>query len=194
MNKILYVLMLLALLVSCSSDNDDIDPNSNSNNGNGNNNGMIDEKILGKWKVEYSKNIYTFFPNAPVSADKYYKIFEYDGSYDGTENSIPQAGFFIRKEISIEFTKEGDLIINHINNQSYDSVKEESTTTTYKVSNDSIQLTGNYPLKAKYHINGNNELIIENSYSILKDDPQYNSEFLTEKEGVVFSKYSKIKE
>lgn len=175
MRKLLHILMLSALFVSCSSDeNRIIDDGGNS---------MIDEKIIGKWRVEYAKNIYI---------EQFYKIFEYNGKYNGNENSIPQAGFFTRKEISIEFNKEGQLLINYVDKQPFSTIKEETITTTYNITNDSIQLTGNYPLKAKYYINSNNELIIENSYYIMKDDPQYNPDILIEKEGVVYSKYSKI--
>lgn len=125
MRKILYLLMLTALFVSCSSD-DDTDPN----NGNGNNNGMIDEKIIGKWKVEYSKTIKPavyilnetdlkekkeLYPNLDLKIGLNYPDNATLREYDGALTSEIKSYMFSDSERAIEITNDNLLKIYWFN-------------------------------------------------------------------------------
>lgn len=193
MKKLLPILLLAVLFISCSSD-DDNDPN----NGNQNGKNMIDEKILGKWKVEYSKMIYLFAPNPIYPNDTYYKIFEYEGNYNGTKETMPQAGLFSRTDIGIEFDKQSKIKISYVAYKDANSriVEERIATTNYKISNDSIYVEMNTSVFAgfKYNLNSKGELIIGFTHKIPEGLPSYNSEYLPQRENYLYSKYSKITE
>ncbi len=109
MKKILYLLVLTALFVSCSSD-DDTDPN----NGNGNNNGMIDEKIIGKWKVEYSKTIKgaRFLEDGTLEIADNAVITEYEGDYTGHIEQTPKSGVFDYAEFKININKDNTILVS----------------------------------------------------------------------------------
>lgn len=106
MRKLLPILLLAVLFISCSSDDDD--PNNGTQNGKN----MIDEKILGKWKVEYSKTI------MPAQFD------EKTGKVAYEENALireylenlekphvkPESGMFDPKEIRLEIKKDNTII------------------------------------------------------------------------------------
>lgn len=166
MKKILSLLMLVALFVSCSSD-DDNDPGNNGNN-------MIDEKIIGKWKVEYSKTInpavyietqeelkklqetslveLKLGLNYPEDA----KVIEYDGNF-GEPNIIPNSGMFDMNEYQIEIKKNNSIISHRANNN-------PTTSIFYKVEDGYIKWinTGDSPstIFIKYKLD-NNKLTME---------------------------------
>lgn len=109
MKKLLPILLLAVLFISCSSD-DDNDPN----NGNQNGKNMIDEKILGKWKVEYSKTIKPAKfdeKTGKVSYEENALIREYLGNW-GEPNIEPESGMFDSKEIRLEIKKDNTIIIS----------------------------------------------------------------------------------
>ena len=112
MRKLLPILLLAVLFISCSSD-DDNDPN----NGNQNGKDMIDEKIVGKWKVEYSKTI----KGARLLDDGTLEIAdnavttEYIGNF-GEPNVIPNSGMFDTNEYKIEIKSDNTIISTRANN------------------------------------------------------------------------------
>lgn len=174
MKKLLAILMLLALFVSCSDD-DTTDPN----NGNGNGKDMIDEKIIGKWKVEYSKTISPAAYNqqtGKVEHEEDARITEYLGNY-GEIGLIISSGLFSSKEVDIEITKDKKVISN--------SVMEDPKTITFDSIKDGLFLkTIDYStniFKLKYRFD-KEKLIIETI------TPEYNRYNYT------ISEYSKIKE
>lgn len=136
--------------MSCSSDDNDPD------NNNGNNNGMIDEKILGKWKVEYSKTIKPAgYVDGKLTWNEDSKITEYEGNW-GEINVVPESGVFDPKEIRIEI-KEDKTIISSIGGGNPKttaclSMKDGYITRQSNLSDD--------PMKYKYYFEGN-ILIIE---------------------------------
>lgn len=109
MRKLLPILLLAVLFISCSSDDDNEDPN----NGNQNGKDMIDEKIIGKWKVEYSKTIKPAVYNETTGKPEYNEdatIKEYKGNW-GEPNVVPESAMFDNKDIEIEITKENNIIV-----------------------------------------------------------------------------------
>lgn len=120
MKKILYLLMLTALFVSCSSD----DNNTDQDNGN---KGMIDEKILGKWKVEYSKTIkgVRFLDDGTIEIADNAVITEYNGNYTGYINQTPKSGLFDVAEFKIEIENNNSIIVS--------SAGKNKITISYKV-------------------------------------------------------------
>lgn len=108
MKKLLAIFMLLALFVSCSDD-DTTDPN----NGNGNGKDMIDEKIIGKWKVEYSKTISPAIYNqqtGKVEHKEDARITEYLGNYEEIKEA-PKSGLLSTEEVLIEFNKDKSVLV-----------------------------------------------------------------------------------
>lgn len=154
MKKILYLLMITALFVSCSSDDDNTDPN----NGNGNK-GMIDEKILGKWKVEYSKTIKPAIYNETTSKPEYNEdasVREYDGNF-GEPDIVPGSGMFDINEYKIEIKSNNTIISTRANNN-------PTITVSYQIEDGYLKWisTGNtpYTIFIKYKLD-NNKLIME---------------------------------
>lgn len=198
MKKLLAIFMLLALFISCSDD-DNTDPD----NGNGNGKDMIDEKIIGKWKVEYSKMIYEFNPPNPNSNLNctYYKIFEYNGDYDGTRETMPQAGLFDRSEIRLEFDKEGNMKLTYVayKDPHFGITEERTGTVKYKTRNDSVFISSEsgavLPLPStKYSFNEKGELVLGITSKIPDHIWECTAEYLPQKENYLYSKYSKITE
>lgn len=166
--------MLVALVVSCSSDDDNTDPNNN-----GNNNGMIDEKILGKWKVEYSKTIYPAIYNQEIGKVEHKedaRITEYLGNY-GEVGGSPNNGMFSSREIDIAIAKDNKVISNAVMEDprtiTFDSIKDGLFIKTYDYS------TKTYKLKYWFD---KERLIIETI------TPELEGYYYT------ISEYSKIKE
>lgn len=183
---LLSILLLSALFISCSSD-DDNDPN----NGNQNGKDMIDEKLIGKWKVEYSKTIKpaqfdekTGKVNHPENA----VITEYMGDYDGNNNQ-PVSGMFDNREYQINIKSDNNIYVSQTGSTSEN--KDES----YNIK-DGYILTGGYwtgknntgiyiPFKYhRYSLSGNT-LTIE--FIGIKEDYQWTPFY-------IISKYSKIAE
>ena len=98
--------MLVALVVSCSSD--DTEPN----NGKDDNKGMIDEKILGKWKVEYSKTIKgaRLLEDGTLEIADNAVITEYLGDYEETKEA-PKSGLFSNEEVIIDLNKDKSVLV-----------------------------------------------------------------------------------
>lgn len=173
MKKILYLLMLTALFVSCSSDDDNTDPN----NGNGNK-GMIDEKILGKWKVEYSKTIKPAQfdeKTGKVSFEENALIREYLGNW-GEPNVEPESGMFDPKEIRIEIKNDNTIVVSIGGGN--------PKTVSYKIENGYLKQTfkdRSETLKHKYYFE-DSKLVME----LLPNQLNYNI--------YTISKYSKIAE
>lgn len=153
MRKILCLLMLTALFVSCSSDDDNTDPN----NGNGNNNGMIDEKIIGKWKVEYSKTIKPAVYNETTGKPEYNEdatIKEYEGNF-GEPNIVPESSMFGDKDVWINIKNDNSIAAYHTG---YPSTGYTPKTVTYKIENGLLkwQTKAENPYGViKYSLDGN---------------------------------------
>lgn len=109
MRKLLPILLLAVLFISCSSDDE-----NNRSNGNGNNNPTIDENLIGKWKVEYSKTI----KGAMLLDDGTLKIAENAviTEYDGKITSKISSYIFSDWERFIEFTNNNELNVYDIGN------------------------------------------------------------------------------
>lgn len=93
MRKILYLLILTVLCISCSSDDEN---NRSYGNENGNNNPTIDENLIGKWKVEYSKTIKPAQFDEKTGKILYGEnalITEYNGDF-GELDIFPESGIF----------------------------------------------------------------------------------------------------
>lgn len=152
MKGISYLLILLALFISCSSDNDNEVPN----NGNPNGKDIVDQKIVGKWKVEYSKSIKPAgYVDGKLTWNENSKITEYEGNW-GEINVVPESGMFDTKEIRIEI-KEDKTIISSIGGGN------PKTTTCLSMKDGYITRQSNLsddPMKYKYYFEGN-ILIIE---------------------------------
>lgn len=104
MNKILPVLMLTLFLFACGDDD-------NGSSGNGENN-TIDKKLIGKWKVEYSKYSNSAKYNEETGEfvdNENAKIIEYFGNI-GEPNVTVSTGMFDMKEYQIEI-KEDNIIV-----------------------------------------------------------------------------------
>lgn len=107
MRKILSLLILPILFISCSSDDIIPDPNNGENS-------TIDEKILGKWKVEYSKKIEPAVYNETTGKVEYNEdaiITEYEGDW-GKPGIIPESGMFDNNEIAIEIKNDNNIIVS----------------------------------------------------------------------------------
>lgn len=168
--------MLTALFVSCSSDDDNTDPN----NGNGNN-GMIDEKILGKWKVEYSKTIKPAVYNETTGKVEYdekeAKITEYDGNYTN-DQTIPKSGMFSSDEIAIEIKNN-----NTINVSLAGVIKPKEI--SYKIEDETLKWISTDP---SYFFSANHKYYFEGKILIIERMPQDKINEYT------ISRYSKITE
>lgn len=144
--------MLSVLFVSCSSDENRIIDDGD--------NGMIDEKIIGKWKVEYSKTIKPAIYNETSGKPEYNEnesvITEYKGNFDGTEATIPKSGIFDKSENSIEFRDNKNIIINIAG-----IIKEKSI--TYNVEDNYLkwQVGANNPTAVVKYKLKDNRLIME---------------------------------
>lgn len=186
MRKLLCLLMLTALFVSCSSD-DDTDPN----NENGNNNGMIDEKILGKWKVEYSKTIKParYLEDGTLEIEENAVVTEYMGNYDGTEATTPKSGMFHPKEYLIDIKKDNNIYISQIGNTA------DNKDIAYKIEND-LLITGGY----WDGINNTGTYIPKQFHKYSLNNNTLTIEFIGAEEGFLYipfytiSEYSKITE
>lgn len=186
MRKLLPILFLAVLFISCSDD-DNNDP------GNGNQNGkdMIDEKIIGKWKVEYSKTI------KPAQYDEEKKdviypidasIVEYNGDYDGNSN-LPISGMFDNREYQINIKSDNSIFMSLAGNSSNNKTESYIIKEGYLLTGGywtGINNTGTYiPFKYhKYSISGNT-LTIE--FIGIKENYQWTPYY-------IISKYSKITE
>jgi len=174
MRKLLPILLLAVLFISCSSD-DDNDPN----NGNQNGKDMIDEKIVGKWKVEYSKTIKPAQfdeKTGKVSYEENALIREYLGNW-GTEPNIEvESSMFNNKDVEI-----------NIQNDNVISVKPgggNHKSITYKIEDGYLKQTfkdTSETLKYKYYFE-DGKLVME----LIPHQLNYNI--------YTISKYSKITE
>ena len=92
MKKKILLLLIAALFVSCEKEEPE-------------------ENIYGFWKVEYAKILYfveyDFIENKPIYDEKTTVMREYFGDYDGTPETIPQAGGFWGNEYMIEIDNYG---------------------------------------------------------------------------------------
>lgn len=117
MRKLLHILMLSVLFVSCSSDENRIIDDGD--------NGMIDEKIIGKWKVEYSKTIKPAIYNETSGKPEYNEnesvITEYKGNF-GEPNTIPECGLFDVNEYNIEINANNYIFVTRVNNKPIKSI------------------------------------------------------------------------
>lgn len=156
MRKLLPILLLAVLFISCSSD----DANEDPNNGNQNGKDMIDEKLIGKWKVEYSKTIKgaRFLDDGTLEIAEGAVITEYMGNF-GEPNIIPNSGMFDTNEYQIEIKSDNTIISTRANNN-------PTRTIYYKVEDgllkwvESLKSTSNQSQDHKYKID-NGKLIIE---------------------------------
>ncbi|NDV77833.1 hypothetical protein D0T57_02460 [Dysgonomonas sp. 511] len=139
------------MFASCSSDDDGTDGGKQ-----GNGTSMIDEKIVGKWKVEYSKTINPARYDEekgdvlyPVDA----VVTEYLGNY-GEPDIIPESGLFNAKEVRIEINNKNSIIVS--------SVLEKDQAISYKIEDGYLKWIANSDQKVciKYKLNGN-KLIME---------------------------------
>lgn len=167
--------MLTTLFVSCSSD-DDTDPN------NGNNNGMIDEKIIGKWKVEYSKTIKgaRFLDDGTLEIADNAVTVEYYGNF-GEPDIVPKSGLFDVNEYQIEIKKDNSIISTRANNNPTKIIYYKIEDGLLKWVDAPVKSTSNLVAEHKYRIE-NNKLIIE------RIPTQKNNYYYT------LSEYSKIEE
>ncbi|MFT3994410.1 MAG: hypothetical protein QM660_08885 [Dysgonomonas sp.] len=131
MRKLLPILLLAVLFISCSSDDDNEDPN----NGNQNGKDMIDEKILGKWKVEYSKTIKPAIYNETTGKVEYdekeAKITVYEGNF-GEPNVVPICGLFDTNEYNIEIKSDNSITVTRANNNPTKSI-------SYKIEDNNLK-------------------------------------------------------
>jgi len=167
MNKIIPVIILSLFLFACGDDD-----NGESGGGNGNN--TIDKKILGKWKVEYSKYSNSAKYNEETGEfidNENANIIEYFGNF-GEPNIVPRCGMFDMKEVNIE-VKESNTIIIAI-------AGANNKTISYTINNGCIIWSG---ITARYSIEGNT-LVIEKIKNINGQYPGTHT----------ISKYSKITE
>lgn len=179
MRKLLPILLLAVLFISCSSDDDD------PNNGNKNGKNMIDEKILGKWKVEYSKTI----KGARLLEDGTLEIAEgaVITEYDGDITSAVSSYIFRGWERIIEFTNNNVLFVYDIGDKGVLVNKDNSAAkySAYKIKDNIIEWEnsrGQLTIIPREYSLKNGELIIEIKPTTL-------SGYI-----YVISKYSKITE
>ena len=97
--------MLTVLFISCSSDD-------NSDDGDKDKKGMIDESILGKWKVEYSKTIKgaRFLEDGTLEIADGAIVTEYMGDYGKPDLKI-ESGMFDEAEIKIEVKDNNTILV-----------------------------------------------------------------------------------
>lgn len=169
--------MLVALVVSCSSD--DAEPN----NGKENNKGMIDEKILGKWKVEHSKTIKgaRFLEDGTLEIAENAIITEYLGNW-GEVDVVPKSSMFGDADVWVEIKK--DLTIDAYHTSPTSSGFKPKTTTFDSIKDGLFIKIYGYPDKThklKYWFD-KERLIIETI------TPELKGYYYT------ISEYSKIKE
>lgn len=176
MKKILYLLVLTALFVSCSSDDDNTDNNKKEENG------MIDEKILGKWKVEYSKTIKgaRFLDDGTLEIAEGAIIIEYNGDYTGHIDQVPKSGIFDDAEFKIEI-KDNNTIVSSVAGANNKAVY-------YKVENGLLIWVSNMS-KPTSSLSQSHKYKIENNKLIIERIP-------TKQNGYIYtiSEYSKITE
>lgn len=178
MKKILHLLVLTALFVSCSSDDDTV-----PNNGNGNNNGIIDEKIIGKWKVEYSKTIKPAQFDEKTGKPVYNEdasIKEYDGNF-GEPNIVPESSMFGDKDVWINIKNDNAIAAYHT---SYPSIGYTPKEVSYKIEDGYLKQIfkdTSETLKYKYYFE-DDKLVVE----LMPHQLNYNI--------YTISKYSKITE
>lgn len=173
MRKLLPILLLTVLFMSCSSD-DDNDPNNGYQNGKD----MIDEKILGKWKVEYSKTIKgaRFLDDGSLEIADNATVTEYDGKYTGHVDQTPKSGIFNESEFKIDIKNDNSILVS--------IAGKNNGTISYKIDNGllvSIASTPNLNHSHKYRLE-NGKLTIE------RIPTSYNNYMYT------ISEYSKITE
>lgn len=135
-NTLLFILLLSALFISCSSDD-----NNDPNNGNQNGKDMIDEKIIGKWKVEYSKTIKPAqFDEAKgeVNYPENATMIEYNGDYTGHIDQTPKTGMFDYTEFKIEINNDNTILVSQAGkNNNTISYKIENSYLKWQTSKDS---------------------------------------------------------
>ena len=171
MRKLLPILLLAILFISCSSDDDE----QTGDNGDPI---TIDEAILGKWKVEYSKTVVPALfdeETGEVTYENNAIIREYFGNW-GEPNIVPESGMFDVKEIRIEVKNDNTIIVSIGGNN--------PKTITYKVEDGYLkQIHKNSTLTTDrlYYFEGD-ELVIEEMPNY------YNFKYYT------ISRYSKIAE
>ena len=131
---LLSILLLSALFISCSSD-DDNDPN----NGNQNGKDMIDEKLIGKWKVEYSKTIKgaKFLDDGTLEIAENAVTTEYNGEITSDINSY----IFRDWERIVEFKDNNDLYVYDIGDKGVLVNKDNSAAkySEYKIKDNIIE-------------------------------------------------------
>lgn len=181
MRKLLPILLLAVLFISCSSDDDNEDPN----NGNQNGKDMIDEKILGKWKVEYSKTIKgaRFLDDGTLEIAEGAVITEYDGDITSAISSY----IFRDWERIIEFTNNNVLSVYDIGDKGVLVNKDNSAAkySAYRTKDNIIEWEnsrGQLTIIPREYSLKNGELIIEIKPTTLTGYTY------------VISKYSKITE
>lgn len=149
MKKVLSILLILMVLFMASCSDDKNTPNSNGKD----DEEQIDERLLGKWKVEYSKTItpaiyieneedlnkrpnnqdLVIGLNHPDDAT----VLEYFGNW-GEPNVIPESGMFNRNEINIEITKNKNVVVS-IGGGSPKTISFNSINDGYLISGGSMQ-------------------------------------------------------
>jgi len=152
---LLSILLLSALFISCSSD-DDNDPN----NGNQNGKDMIDEKLIGKWKVEYSKTIKgaRFLDDGTLEIADNAVITEYNGDYTGHIEQTPKSGIFDVSEFKIDIKDDNSILVS--------PAGKNNKTITYKIEDgllkwvESLKSTSSQSQDHKYKLE-NGKLTIE---------------------------------
>ena len=179
---------LSALFISCSS-NDDTDPENVKS--------TIDKNIIGKWNVEYSRDLsparYIETEEELIILQKYYKdsvfrigwnytndtkITEYSGNFNWEKSSFPKTGLFSSEEIWIEIKNDNTIVV--------------ASAGSFKNISISYKIEDNY-LKWKYD---RGSITVFNKYSI-KNGRLIMEIIKTENSPIFFyklSEYSKITE
>lgn len=109
MKQILALLIFAFTLIGCSDSDPKTDPEPE--------NSTIDTRLLGKWKVEYSKTIQPAIYNKETGKPEYLEdaaIYEYFGDYDGIANIIPTSGMLDKLEVDIEVKENNTLIVSSV--------------------------------------------------------------------------------
>jgi len=178
MKKILALLLLAITLAACSGNDPKTDPDPEPGS-------TIDNKLLGKWKVEYSKTIKPARYNPETGQIQYGKdpvTTEYFGDFDGYINTLPKTGMFDEKEVWIEILKDNKI-------KAYATDPSSSTnpigTCSYKIENGYLKgqnTTTNPIFLIKYYFEG--KVLVMEYIGI--EDP------ILLADRYVISKYSKI--